>query len=229
MRGAGVLAHRQHAAGGDVGVLQQVERDEAVVRATPRGRRGCARSWRQMAGAQQVRDVVEGLEGELAQRLGRDPQHGLAVAGGGGDAGDVELAPGRRVRAEREHRRVAEAGRARALGRSWRARSVSVILRRRAAAEGVEADDLRPSRLPRRGGPVVRLGLWLGVGSVRAFGPGRGDRWAPPRRLAVRKRRPNCDMRVGERGDRAERDDQGGGMPPKDRPTLNWRSASSST
>ena len=30
-RGAGVLAHRQHAAGRDVGVLQQVEGDEAVV------------------------------------------------------------------------------------------------------------------------------------------------------------------------------------------------------
>jgi hypothetical protein len=30
-RGAGVLAHRQDAAGRDVGVLQQVERDELVV------------------------------------------------------------------------------------------------------------------------------------------------------------------------------------------------------
>ena len=30
-RGAGVLAHRQHAAGGDVGVLQEVEGDELVV------------------------------------------------------------------------------------------------------------------------------------------------------------------------------------------------------
>ena len=38
-RGAGVLAHRQHAARGDVDVLEQVERDEAVVRPTPRGRR----------------------------------------------------------------------------------------------------------------------------------------------------------------------------------------------
>jgi hypothetical protein len=30
-RGAGVLAHRQDAAGRDVGVLEQVERDELVV------------------------------------------------------------------------------------------------------------------------------------------------------------------------------------------------------
>ena len=30
-RGAGVLAHRQHAAGGDVGVLQQIVGDELVV------------------------------------------------------------------------------------------------------------------------------------------------------------------------------------------------------
>ena len=30
-RGAGVLAHRQHAAGGDIGVLQEIQRDELVV------------------------------------------------------------------------------------------------------------------------------------------------------------------------------------------------------
>ena len=58
-RGAGVLAHRQHAAGGDVGVLQQVQRDEAVVRAGFRivqdrraaapgdpGRSRCDTSWK---------------------------------------------------------------------------------------------------------------------------------------------------------------------------------------
>jgi hypothetical protein len=33
-RGAGVLAHRQNATGGDVRVLQQIEGDEAIVRAS---------------------------------------------------------------------------------------------------------------------------------------------------------------------------------------------------
>ena len=65
-RGAGVLAHRQHAAGGDVGVLQQVERDEAVVRGGLRvvedlGELG------EVAGAQQVRDVVH-------RRFRQEPQ-----------------------------------------------------------------------------------------------------------------------------------------------------------
>ena len=43
-RGAGVLAGGQDHAGRDVGVLQQLERDEAVVRRSPRGRRGSLRS-----------------------------------------------------------------------------------------------------------------------------------------------------------------------------------------
>ena len=57
-RGAGVLAHRQHAAGRDVGVLQQVEGDEAVV-----GRRlGVVEDpaqLREVGGPQPVGDVVE--------------------------------------------------------------------------------------------------------------------------------------------------------------------------
>jgi hypothetical protein len=66
--GAGVLAHGQHAAGGDVGVLQQVEGHEAVV-----GRRlgvvedRCAAG--QVAGPQVVGDVVHRLGGQGGERL----------------------------------------------------------------------------------------------------------------------------------------------------------------
>jgi hypothetical protein len=67
--GAGVLAHRQHATSRDVGVLQQVERDEAVV-----GRRlgiiEDAPQLSQVPRTQQVRDVAHGLAREQAQRLG---------------------------------------------------------------------------------------------------------------------------------------------------------------
>jgi hypothetical protein len=70
-RGAGVLAHRQHAAGRDVGVTQQVQRDEAVVR---------RRRWivdngpqlGQVLRAQVVRDVVHRLRGELGEHRGVD-------------------------------------------------------------------------------------------------------------------------------------------------------------
>jgi len=72
-RRPGVLAHRQHAAGGDIGVLEQVEGDEPVVGAGLRivedaGQLG------QVARPQQVGDVLEGLEREQAQRLGLNGQ-----------------------------------------------------------------------------------------------------------------------------------------------------------
>ena len=73
-RGAGVLAHRQHAAGGDVGVLQQIVGDELVVG----GRLGIVEDLRElgeMAGAQQMVDVDHRLFGEQPQRLALDDQH----------------------------------------------------------------------------------------------------------------------------------------------------------
>ena len=70
-RGAGVLTAGQHAARRDVRVHQQLERDEAVVG------RGLGvvedlAQLREVAGAQQVRDVVEGRRRELHQGLGLD-------------------------------------------------------------------------------------------------------------------------------------------------------------
>ena len=63
--GAGVLAHRQHAARGDVGVLQEVVGDELVVA----GRLGVVEDFcelGEMAGPQEVVDVDHRLLGETA-------------------------------------------------------------------------------------------------------------------------------------------------------------------
>ena len=62
-RRAGVLAHRQHAAGGDDGVLQQVEGDEAVVVGRLRVVEDAAQLL-EVAGAQEVGDVVHRLGGQ---------------------------------------------------------------------------------------------------------------------------------------------------------------------
>ena len=64
-RGAGVLAHRQHPARGDVGVLEQVIGDELVVRR----RLGVVEDFLElgeMAGPEQVVDVDERLFGDEA-------------------------------------------------------------------------------------------------------------------------------------------------------------------
>ena len=71
--GAGVLAHRQHAAGRDVGVLQEVVGDELVVA----GRLGVVEDLGElgeMGRAQQVVDVDHRLLGEQAQRRRLDDQ-----------------------------------------------------------------------------------------------------------------------------------------------------------
>ena len=100
--GAGVLAHRQHAARRDVGVLQELERHVLVVG------RGLAvvedrAQLGEMAGPQEMGDVVEGLGGEQGQRLGLDRQHVAAVELGHADMVGGELAVGRRVLTVRKH------------------------------------------------------------------------------------------------------------------------------
>src|SRR3546814_6282518 len=72
--GAGVLAARQDHAGRDIGVLQQFERDEMVVR------RGLlvvedGAQLGQMAGPEQMRNIMHRREGEIAERLRRNLQH----------------------------------------------------------------------------------------------------------------------------------------------------------
>ena len=76
-RGAGVLAHRQHAAGGNVGVLKEVERDELVVIAGFRVVKDVAQLL-QMARTQVMIDVAEGGLRQSSQRLARHHQHVLA-------------------------------------------------------------------------------------------------------------------------------------------------------
>ena len=66
-RGAGVLARRQYSTGGDVGVLQHLERDEAVV---PRGFRivDDVAELLEVARSEEVRDVAHGFEREPLER-----------------------------------------------------------------------------------------------------------------------------------------------------------------
>ncbi len=75
---ARVLAHRQHATGRDVDVLEQVEGHEPVVS----GRLGVLDDPAQLGevrGPEVVRDVVHRLLGQPAQRLGGHPQERLPV------------------------------------------------------------------------------------------------------------------------------------------------------
>ena len=76
-RGAGVLAHRQHAAGGDVGVLQEVEGDELVVVAGLLVIEDIAQLL-QMPRPQIMIDVAERRLRQRPQRLARHHQHVLA-------------------------------------------------------------------------------------------------------------------------------------------------------
>ncbi len=65
--GAGVLAHGQHAGRGDVGVLQKLEGDEAVVVRCFRVVEDLTQLG-EVPGPQQVRDVVKGFLGQQRQR-----------------------------------------------------------------------------------------------------------------------------------------------------------------
>ena len=107
--GAGVLAHRQHAAGRDVGVLEEIIGDELVV---GRGLRVVEDGAQllEVRRAQQMIDVGEGGLGERAQRLVADHQHVFAHDLLDADAADVELAVGRLVGPEREQGRVVVRG-----------------------------------------------------------------------------------------------------------------------
>ncbi len=103
--GAGVLAHRQHAAGGDVGVLEEIIGDELVVGASFRVVEDFAQLL-EVRRPQQMIDVGEGGLGQRAQRLGRDHQHVAAHDFFHAHAGGAELSVRRLVRPEREERGV---------------------------------------------------------------------------------------------------------------------------
>src|SRR5216683_1483613 len=79
--GAGILAHRQHLAGGDIGVLQEVEGDEAVIVR----RLGVVEDVAQlleMAGAQEMLAIDEALLRQEGERLGVDLDDALALEAG---------------------------------------------------------------------------------------------------------------------------------------------------
>ena len=77
-RGAGVLTERQDAGTRDVGILEQGERDHAVVVAGFRvvQDRG---DLLQVRGTQEEVDVVKSLRAQQRQRFGRDGQHVLSL------------------------------------------------------------------------------------------------------------------------------------------------------
>ena len=104
-RRAGVLAHRQHAAGGDIGVLQEVVGDEFVVIArflVVEDRTQALEVLR----PQVVVDVVKGLFRQNSHCTPRDNDELLAECTFDANAGNFELAVLRPVLAQREQRRV---------------------------------------------------------------------------------------------------------------------------
>ncbi len=103
--GAGVLAHRQHAAGSDVGILQEVKRHELVVVAGLGVVQNLAQL-RQMSRPQIMIDVAEGGFRQRAQSLARHHQHVLAHHILDAHALARDLAIRRGVRAQRKQRRV---------------------------------------------------------------------------------------------------------------------------
>ncbi len=104
-RGAGVLAHRQHAAGGDIGVLEKIVSDELVVIRRFRVLDDMFEAGK-MRGAEQMIDVGERRLRQRAERVAGHhqyffAQHELDPHALGGD-----LAVRRLILAKREQRRV---------------------------------------------------------------------------------------------------------------------------
>ena len=103
--GAGVLAHRQHAAGGDIGVLEEIEGDELVVVAGLLVVEDAAQLL-QMPRPQIMIDVAERGLRQRPQRLARHHQHVLAQHLLDPHAVGGDLLVRRGVRAQRKQRRV---------------------------------------------------------------------------------------------------------------------------
>ena len=151
-RGAGVLAAGQHAAGGDVGVLEQLERDELVV-----GRRlGVVEDRAELlevARAQEVRDVVDRGAGEERQRLGLDREHVALAQPLECDvvAGELAVLGARRARAGRSARSGSRSYGSESLAQVARSHPDAVNRRR----GGPPPDRRTPTPPPRRGEAVA--------------------------------------------------------------------------
>ena len=104
-RGAGVLAHRQHAAGGDVGVLEEIKRHELVVVAGFLVFEDIGQLL-QMARSQIMIDVAERRLRQRPQRLARHHQHVLAEHLLDPHALGRDLLVGRGVGPQRKQRRM---------------------------------------------------------------------------------------------------------------------------
>ena len=110
-RRARVLAARQHATRRDVRVHEQLERDEAIVGGGLWIVEDLAQL-REVSGAQQMGDVVEGFGREPHERLGLDLQDLAPARANHPDEVPPELAIGGRVLAEFEQLLEAESGHA---------------------------------------------------------------------------------------------------------------------
>ena len=132
-RGAGVLARRQHHAGRDVGVLQHVEGDEAVVRR----RLGVVEDraqLRQVAGAEEMRDVAHRLGGEARQGRRRRRSARLAAEACRWRRSRRRGAGTASCRAVREHLLEAKLGHRPISPQRRGTQSLTPALRRRASA-----------------------------------------------------------------------------------------------
>src|SRR6266508_1715146 len=103
--GAGVLAHGQYAAGGDIGILEEIVGDELVVVARLRVLDDGAQLL-EVPRAQQMVDIGERRLGEQAQRLALDDDELVLARAFHPHAVGVELTVGRPIGAEREQRRM---------------------------------------------------------------------------------------------------------------------------
>ena len=166
-RRARVLTAGQHATRGDVRVHQQLERDEAVVGRRLRVVEDLAQL-REVPGAQQVGDVVEGRRRELHESLGLDPQDLAPARANHPDEVPAELAVGGGVLAELEELLEAEFGHASSLqvrdGHTRRRSRMNV-----AAARAAEGTPLRA---------LERAARIRGV-ELRPHALNRGFRWEP--------------------------------------------------
>ena len=107
--GASVLTHRQHTARGNICILQQVERHEAIVGAGF----GIIQNVGQlpeMGGTQEVGNLVASRPRQLFQRVRLHLQHGFARNLDRRNARYVQTPVGRRIYRQREHGAEGETG-----------------------------------------------------------------------------------------------------------------------
>ena len=218
--GAGVLAHRQDAAGGDAGVLQQIERDEAVVR-------GCLRVVQDGAelradGRGAAGGTHRGTPGKRARsappgRYGRTlrPSQTTVRTPPSGQLSSTGLVRGRAGTSARRRSRT-DAG----PGHPWQNSCGCRRPRQKSDRSALLGRRRNASRLTTCGGG--KSAVADGLPAARSAAAARFARRFVLRAASGLRTEAHAEahVRIGEGGHSAERDDQRDGTPPKDRPTL---------